>query len=177
MVLHFPVAVLFFIISALSEAQAQSYDCMGSDTHRQFDFWLGQWQVTDADGTTVYGENEITLSERGCALREQWRSSRGGTGSSINYFNPVDGLWHQHWVDSGASIIHISGGMKGNSMVLEGRIDYLQPPRSADFRGRWTPLADGRVRQFFEERDAEGEWQTWFEGFYRQPEAATQGSQ
>lgn len=42
------------------------------------------------------------------------------------------------------------------------------------FRSRWTPLPDGRVRQFFEElisdniSEAAGEekWQAWFEGFY-----------
>jgi len=68
-------------------------------------------------------------------------------------------------------------------MVLEGEIRYRQPPESADlisagparpFRGRWTPMPDGRIRQFFEEliTDNNGEeggeekWQPWFEGFY-----------
>lgn len=30
----------------------------------------------------------------------------------------------------------------------------------------WKLLEDGRVRQFFEEQDEQGEWQVWFEGFY-----------
>jgi hypothetical protein len=31
----------------------------------------------------------------------------------------------------------------------------------------WTPLADGRVRQFFEQSDDDGtNWTPWFEGFY-----------
>jgi hypothetical protein len=35
------------------------------------------------------------------------------------------------------------------------------------FRGLWTPLPDGRVRQFFEQSNDGGEtWVPWFEGFY-----------
>ena len=34
------------------------------------------------------------------------------------------------------------------------------------FRGRWTPLPDGRVRQYFEELTPDKKWQPWFEGFY-----------
>ena len=34
------------------------------------------------------------------------------------------------------------------------------------FRGRWTPLEDGRVRQLFQQQDDEGVWQTWFDGYY-----------
>jgi hypothetical protein len=38
---------------------------------------------------------------------------------------------------------------------------------SAPFRGLWTLLPDGRVRQFFEQYDKDSEsWAPWFEGFY-----------
>jgi hypothetical protein len=55
-------------------------------------------------------------------------------------------------------------------MEMEGTIYYLAAQRSAAFRGRWTPLEDGRVRQFFEEKDQEGNWQVWFDGFYTREE-------
>jgi hypothetical protein len=51
-------------------------------------------------------------------------------------------------------------------MVLSGTVYYLDSREERLFRGRWTPLADGRVRQFFEEQDTSGAWQPWFEGFY-----------
>jgi hypothetical protein len=39
--------------------------------------------------------------------------------------------------------------------------------RQLCFRGRWTPNADGSVRQFFEQKDLEsGEWTVWFDGLY-----------
>lgn len=152
-----------------SWAQSPPFDCDSSASHRAFDFWLGQWEVQDPNGT-VQGHNDIRKVQRGCALEEQWRSVRGGSGQSLNYYQPDRDQWRQVWIDGGASIIDISGGLDGESMVLEGTIEYLGTPGTQPFRGRWDPLPDGRVRQFFEQRDAGGTWQTWFEGFYtRQP--------
>ncbi len=128
---------------------------------------MGKWEVTDKAGETVYGHNEITVQERGCLLVEHWQSSQGGTGSSINYYNPVTGQWHQDWVDAGSSIIKTSGGIKDGAMAMKGKIYYMQSGQRADFRGKWTPLEDGRVRQFFQQKDDKSKWNTWFDGYYR----------
>ena len=50
-------------------------------------------------------------------------------------------------------------------MALEGTVTYHAGGAQNPFRATWTPLEDGRVRQFFEEY-REGEWHVWFEGFY-----------
>lgn len=154
---------LFITTPILAE---ERYSCMDQAAHRQFDFWVGSWQVTNKDGDKTYGTNTITIEEAGCLLRESWQSASGSTGSSINYFSPADGKWHQHWIDSGSSIITIAGTLVEGSMAMSGDIYYLGEARRAEFRGLWTPLPDGSVRQFFEEQDAKGQWQTWFEGFY-----------
>ena len=111
------------------------------------------------------GTNSISAANSGCVLKEEWRNIQGFSGSSLNYYNVVSGKWVQNWVDS-QTVIDISGGLEGDSMVMTGTIYYHGTKREAAFRGTWTPLGDGRVRQFFEEKDAEGNWQTWFEGFY-----------
>jgi hypothetical protein len=163
--------LLCLLIALPAAAQDDShYSCEDTPAHRQFDFWLGSWEVTDKTGEKVYGHNTISKAEKGCLLLEQWKNSRGETGSSINYFNPVTGEWHQDWVDAGATIINTAGGMKDGSMAMEGKIYYLKEGLQKDFRGRWTPMEDGRVRQFFEETDDQGKWQTWFEGFYKRVE-------
>ncbi len=150
--------------------QPKPYDCESTAPHRQFDFWLGSWEVVDEKGEQHYGKNRISKRENGCLLLEEYTTGKGFSGSSINYFNPSDGQWHQHWVDNGTSIIHTSGGIEAGSMVMRGTIYYLAADRTADFRGKWTPLADGRVRQFFEEKDDRGKWQVWFDGYYRRSE-------
>ena len=152
---------------AASGQDPKPYSCEEKQEHRQFDFWVGNWEVTDKAGEKVYGHNSISKREAGCLLLEEWRSAGAHSGSSLNYYNPSDSKWHQLWVDNGASIIRYSGGMEEGSMVMRGKIYYQQSGRTAKFRGKWTPLEDGRVRQFFEEKDAQGEWKTWFDGYYR----------
>jgi len=132
--------------------------------HRQFDFWIGDWQVVDADGQ-VQGTNRITQVAGDCALREEWVGNSGVPGTSINYFDPADGLWHQHWVGGSGSILDLTGGLQNGSMVLEGERDG--PRGHALHRIAWTPLDDGRVRQSWTlSRDEGTTWQPVFEGFY-----------
>jgi hypothetical protein len=163
-------------LTTLGAIPAQA--CEGA-AYRAFDFWLGHWQVRLADGRLA-GENRIEASRDGCYLTERWQGARGSEGFSLNFYQPADGRWRQVWVSADTQI-EITGGLADGRMVLNGEIRYRRPldtdRAGADgpgpvrpFRGSWTPLPDGRVRQFFEERvvDADGveKWQPWFEGFY-----------
>jgi hypothetical protein len=149
----------------IAEARRKSEPCNYDPRFREFDFWVGEWEVTTADGA-VAGTNRISREELGCTLIERWSGASGGTGTSLNYFDPVSGNWVQHWVGVGV-IIDIAGGLRDGSMRLSGHVHYIGNGQTKPFRGTWTALDDGRVRQFFEESQDEGEsWQTWFEGFY-----------
>jgi len=60
-----------------------------------------------------------------------------------------------------------SWGMTDDGMAMEGYIHYVGNGTTAPFRALWTPLPDGRVRQYFEQsNDDGGTWVPWFEGFY-----------
>ncbi len=157
---------LLLSVPALGQAP-QSYSCDENPHHREFDFWLGDWEVTDRTGETRYGVNRISRESGGCLVLEDYTSAGGLTGKSINYYDPVSARWHQHWVDSSSSIIRLSGELRDGAMVLEGTIYYLASGKTAALRGVWTPLGDGRVRQFFEQANEDGEWKTWFDGYYR----------
>lgn len=154
-------------IGMLAEVRGRAYPCEASDKHRQFDFWVGTWDVHMANGAQA-GVNEITVLENGCVLEELWRSSNGGTGRSLNYYDANKDKWVQHWVSADGLIIDIEGGLEDGAMVMTGRSYYTASGRSADFRGRWSLLEDGRVRQYFEESSDGGKtWNPWFEGFYQ----------
>jgi hypothetical protein len=57
--------------------------------------------------------------------------------------------------------------MTDDGMLLEGYIHYVNNGTTAPFRGLWTLLPDGRVRQYFEQSNDEGKtWVPWFEAFY-----------
>jgi hypothetical protein len=164
------LSTVVMLAAALTAPAALAGDagCSGAP-YRDFDFWLGDWQVATPDGEHA-GRNSITSEQSGCLLVERWVGARGNTGTSMNFYDPVQHAWRQVWVSPGV-IIDIVGGLADSSMVLEGTIVYTGEARSARFRGTWTPRPDGRVRQFFEEAGADGRWQPWFEGLYRRIEA------
>ena len=132
-----------------------------------------RWTAALADGT-FQGTNSITSDYRNCVLVEDYATPTGFVGMSINYLDHEAGEWVQIWSDSSGSQINIRGGLTGEGMRLVGTIHYIGSDTTVPFRGTWTSLEDGRVRQFFEQYNAETEaWDTWFEGFYtRKPEAA-----
>ena len=139
---------------------------------RQFDFWLGEWEVTGAKGN-VAGHSRIESLLGGCAIAEHWSSATGGganDGKSYNLYNADLKQWEQFWVDASGSRLHLRGGLVDGNMVLEGRQDLADPSTGVHRRERitWTPNADGSVRQLWQASVDEGKtWTTAFDGLYR----------
>jgi hypothetical protein len=145
---------------------AGTFPCEQEEKFREFDFWVGEWEVHTADGRTA-GKNVIESSQRGCVLIESWAGAGGSTGISMNYLDKTTDEWVQVWTDAGGSQIVMRGGLTDAGMLLEGQIHYVSNGITAPFRGLWTPQPGGRVRQFFEQSDDGGKtWKPWFEGFY-----------
>jgi hypothetical protein len=163
-------------IAGIADAQeqtdaAQKYPCANKEEFRAFDFWIGEWDVAVANGTPA-GHNSIKSAEKGCLLVENWVNVGGGTGMSINYLDKVTKEWVQVWNDASGSQINIRGSMTDEGMRLTGTIYYVANDQAFPFRGLWTLLPDGRVRQFFEQSPDGGEsWSVWFEGFYTRTDA------
>jgi hypothetical protein len=154
----------------VADMSASAYPCEHDEAFRAFDFWVGEWVVHTPDGTQA-GTNSIRPAERGCVLLENWTNVMGGTGMSINYLDKSTGEWVQVWHAEGGSQIHIRGGMTDEGMRMAGQIHYVATDTTAPFRALWTPLEDGRVRQYFEQSSDGGEtWSPWFEGFYTRQE-------
>jgi len=150
----------------VAELSVAAYPCEHQDGFRDFDFWLGEWIVHASNGQHV-GNNVIRSVERGCVITENWTDTSGGTGMSINYLDKATNEWVQVWNAGSGSQINIRGGLTDEGMALEGTIHYVATGVTAPFRGLWTALEDGRVRQYFEQSSDGGEtWQPWFEGFY-----------
>lgn len=151
------------LVATLSEA---AYPCEHHEKFREFDFWVGEWDVHDSSGQLA-GRNVIETTHRGCVLVENWTSASGGTGMSMNWLDHEKDEWVQVWIDGSGGQIEIRGGLTDEGMRLTGQIHYTGNDTTAPFRGLWTALPDGRIRQFFEQSNDGGEtWQPWFEGFY-----------
>jgi hypothetical protein len=144
-------------------ASSRSPACVSAE-FRQFDFWLGRWKVTNSRGDEV-GTSEISRVSEGCAVREQWKSASGSSGTSINYYDPDNHKWHQDWVGGDGTILHLRGGLAGNAMVLSGQSNTAKG--TVLNRITWTPLPDGKVKQEWATSPDNGSnWQTTFVGIY-----------
>jgi len=135
---------------------------------RQFDFWLGRWKVTNPQGKEV-GTSEISAVSQGCAVREQWKSASGSSGTSISYYDSADHKWHQDWVGGDGTILHLHGEFAGGAMVLSEQSRTAKGTRLD--RTVWTPRSDGKVKQEWTTSADDGRtWQIIFVGIYeRQP--------
>ena len=143
---------------------------------RQFDFWLGTWEVTNPAGKVV-GHSRIESILDGCALQENWQSTSGVSGRSLNIYNADKRLWEQFWVDNSGARLHLSGGLDEGEMVLRSDQNSAdaQPSATQQERVTWTPNADGSVRQFWEtSQDGGRTWSASFDGLYRRSQEKNQ---
>lgn len=133
--------------------------------HRQFDFWLGEWDVT-ANGQ-VAGSNRVESIMNGCAVQENWQGAGGISGTSFNLYDRDTGQWHQTWVDSSGTLLQLDGGLQGSDMVMQGQRPVPESGGTAVHRIRWTPNDDGTVRQLWEaSQDSGASWTVLFDGLY-----------
>jgi len=158
------VAILALLASGPAAAQDGRPDCTTAE-HRQFDFWVGRFEVRTAEDKLA-GHNVIETTLGGCALTEHWTGARGSQGRSINFFDRNDRRWHQVWIDDSGEPLYLSGGMEGKSMVLGGETRDTDG-KVVMQRITWTPLDDGRVRQHWQASEDGGkQWKTVFDGYY-----------
>jgi hypothetical protein len=154
------VATSLLGIGVAAAAQAGPCD---SAAHREFDFWIGTWEVRTADGKLA-GTNRIEREYGGCVIHERYSTPRGYAGESLNAYDAGRKVWHQTWVDTAGTVLLLEGRLSGGNMVLEGSTTAADgaPTRH---RITWTPSATG-VRQLWEQTDAQGQWKTAFDGRY-----------
>ena len=137
--------------------------------YRQFDFWIGAWEVSDPKGKPL-GRSRVEAILDNCVLLENWNSATGFAGKSFNLYNRDTGKWEQFWVDQSGARLHLSGGLVDNAMVLRGVQDKpnAETKQTQHERITWTPNADGSVRQVWEtSKDDGATWAVNFDGVYR----------
>lgn len=135
-----------------------------SPEHRQFDFWAGEWEVSQ-NGAPA-GRNRIEIVHGGCALAEHWTSASGSfTGSSLNAWSASGRRWHQTWVDTAGTLLELNGGFRDGSMVLSGQRPGPDGSTVTD-RISWTPNPDGSIRQHWETSTDGESWTSVFDGHY-----------
>jgi hypothetical protein len=134
--------------------------------YREFDFWLGEWDLVGADGSKS-AEDKVVKVLGGCALLENWNAKRG-EGMSISAYDPATRRWHQTLVDDSGAVLHLEGEVVDGKMVLIGRRpSQREKGVTITHRITWSSMSDHHVRQFWEASTNGGRtWRPVFEGYY-----------
>ncbi|MBI5941813.1 MAG: hypothetical protein HY859_15460, partial [Caulobacterales bacterium] len=63
--------------------------------YRQFDFWVGRWDVYPTGQDKLVAHSLIERLYGGCAIRENWMPVQGGGGGSLNNYVAGEKGWRQ----------------------------------------------------------------------------------
>ena len=169
-----PIGFVFLFIAAATIVAAKpappSTGCPAASNpeQHQFDFWIGKWEVTGANGK-VAGHSRIEPISDGCGISEHWNGTSGSRGVSYNAWDPSSGHWHQFWVgNSPGDVLYLEGRIEAGKMIMRGVRSNPATSKPQQQRITWTPNADGTVRQLWDTSDDDGKsWVISFDGLYR----------
>lgn len=136
---------------------------MENQPENQFDFWLGEWEVTwGEDGK---GTNHIERSLGGKIIQENFHAP-DLQGLSVSAYDPERKLWCQTWVDSNGTYLDFTGNFEDGKMILS---------RAAIVRGEacqqrmvWYDIQADKFMWNWERSDDLGEtWRVLWQISYR----------
>jgi tetratricopeptide (TPR) repeat protein len=131
------------------QAQHNLKPCADTPENRQFDFWLGEWDVETTQGGVPAGQSRIELILGDCVVQENWQSNGNPySGKSYNMYNAALKRWEQYWVDNSAGNIFFYGGLKDG--VMEYWTDEIPQPSGPPLKRhlQFFKLGPDKVRQF-----------------------------
>ena len=142
------------------------YPCRADPHCREFDYWIGEWDVFDVQGRRA-GSSSVQLILGDCVLLENWTDARGRKGKSFNVYDQASARWHQTWVDDRGSFTEFRDGQYKDG-VLVYLAEQKQPDGKAGrLRMSFFKLPEGKVRQLGElSTDAGQAWTTQYDLVY-----------
>jgi tetratricopeptide (TPR) repeat protein len=154
----------------IARVEATRFPCRGADPSRQFDFWIGEWDVypwspSAPNAAAPPAESKIESLLEHCVTVENW-STAGGDGKSWNYYDRASKKWRQHWMSDNGIAHDYTGEFR------DGAMRFLSAPVTTDgkstiMRMTFTPIHRDTVRQLIESSTDSGKtWVLSFDGKY-----------
>jgi hypothetical protein len=167
----------FLIILSLflycSSLNSQIAPCNSDPGYRQFDFWIGEWEVYGLKGQKA-GDSKIELILDSCIILENWKSAsnfrgRFYSGKSFNRYNISTRQWQQFWVDNlGGSTDYSQGHFENNKMIFQTQPYLFIKDTMAILRLTFYNISPDKVRQQGEiSKDNGIMWTTQYDLEYR----------
>jgi len=161
------------IFTAALHIDAQKTPCTTDPVYRQFDFWIGEWDVYAKNGKQA-GDSKIDLILDSCIILENWKSANVSqgvyyAGKSFNTYNSTTKQWQQTWVDNvGGTTEFLEGHFENNKMIFLTKPFQVGKDTLAIRRLTFYNLDANKVRQFGEiTKDNGATWSTEYDLEYR----------
>lgn len=160
------------LILAASPAGAQmptmspaAAPCESQPESRQFDFWVGEWNVTTAQGAQA-GSSSVQKILGSCVVFENWTPTSGAPGKSLNAYNRGLKMWQQFWTSASGNVTEYR-----QSKWVDGSLQFVAHVPDVDspteLRMTFTPIDANTVRQYGEvSTDGGKTWKAGFDLYY-----------
>ena len=158
--------LLTFVTWLLSlHAQTAGANACAAPEFRQFDFWVGEWDLSwppsqASQGKKGNGRNRVEIGFDGCVVIERFDGAPDLPlrGMSVSAYDRRTGKWQQTWVDNSGSYLDFSGSFSSGMMIL---VRQATSPRDEKFLQRmvWKNITADSLDWSWERSDDEG--RTW----------------
>jgi tetratricopeptide (TPR) repeat protein len=140
--------------------------CISRSESHLFDFWIGEWDVTNPQGQPA-GRSSVQQILSQCVVFENWTDRQGGQGKSFNAYNTDLSMWQQFWTDQYGRVTEY----RESERTPEGGLRFLAHQRLAQgpslIRMTFTPIDRNTVHQYGETSTDNGKtWTTSFDLYY-----------
>jgi hypothetical protein len=141
--------------------------------HHQFDFWIGDWQVFDAETDKLVAFDRVEKHSDGCIVQQNltlltdlWRRPGAKHRLSGIGLNRFDGeAWLQLWADNQWGAIAMRGALDENGAMV---FTSIVPSRNRDLKVVFEKHADGTVRNLeYVAPTGSGKWVKYGDLIYR----------
>ena len=148
----------------VAAAWANAKPCAADPLRRQFDFWIGEWEVVNPQGQPA-GLSSVQLILGDCVVFENWSGNGGSNGKSFNFYNSKLRKWQQTWVDDRGGMLELFGEFKDGQMTYLGESPAPNGEKTFQ-RMTFFNVSKERVRQLWEQSTDGKIWTIAFDGTY-----------
>jgi tetratricopeptide (TPR) repeat protein len=151
--------------AALATIRAARFPCAADARHLAFDFWIGEWTVTQ--NGQFAGSSSVQPILGHCTIFEQWESASGTFGKSFNYYDPGHDHWRQIWIGDSGSFIEFTGEARDGGIFFTAETVDPADGSLTHHKFEFTRLGEDGVRQYWATSSDGGKtWKSIWDGHY-----------
>jgi tetratricopeptide (TPR) repeat protein len=136
----------------LDTAYNRALPCKTRPRARDFDFWVGEWEVFNNNYPNHRVGSSVIQNVAGeCTILENWQAYNSPfSGKSQNWYDPNTGKWTQLWIGSGGGHVYFTDGeYRDGAMRFKSKQTM---PNGTEQTGNFIfyNLGPDKVRQYYE---------------------------